>query len=48
MTTKTGNLKCSMCGSDVVVSSRLYGGMLRWICTMQTCANSEIAWDMEI
>lgn len=47
MTTKTGNLKCSICGSDVVISSRPYGGMLRWVCILQTCVNSEIALDLE-
>lgn len=47
MTTRTGKIHCSACGSDVEISSRTYGGLPRLVCTMQTCVNSEIAWDME-
>ena len=44
---RTGKIHCSACGSDVGISSRTYGGLPRLVCTMQTCVNSEIAWDME-
>lgn len=47
MSKKTGKLSCMLCGSNLIVSSRSYGGMQRFVCVVQTCANSEIAWDME-
>lgn len=47
MTTRSGKLKCAACGSDVTISSRTYGGLQRWVCSVQTCINSEIALDPE-
>jgi hypothetical protein len=47
MSVRSGKLKCGVCGSDVQISTYLYGGMQRWVCTDQTCTNSEIALDME-
>jgi len=47
MTVKTGRLKCAACGSDVMVSSRVYSGMPRWVCVVPICINSEIAWDLD-
>lgn len=47
MTTKTGKLRCAKCGSDVVISSRPYGGLHRWVCSTPICINSEIAFDLE-
>lgn len=47
MSVKSGKLKCAICGSDVAISSRAYGGLPRWVCIVQTCTNSEIALDLE-
>lgn len=47
MTVRSGKLKCAACGSEVLVSSRAYGGLRRWVCIVQTCINSEIALDLE-
>ena len=47
MTTRSGKLKCAACGSDVMVSSRAYSGMPRWVCVVPICINSEIAWDLD-
>jgi transposase-like protein len=44
---KSGKLKCGICGSDVTISSKTYGGMQRFVCTTLTCVNSEFDWDLE-
>lgn len=47
MSKRSGKLKCAACGSDVLVSSRAYNGMPRWVCAVPICINSEIAWDLD-
>lgn len=44
---RSGKLKCGVCTSDVKISTGIYGGMQRWVCTDPTCTNSEIALDLE-
>jgi|APGre2960657404_1045060.scaffolds.fasta_scaffold40273_3 hypothetical protein len=47
MSIRSGKLKCAACGSDVMVSSRAYSGMPRFVCVVPICINSEIAWDLD-
>lgn len=44
---RTGKLRCAVCGSEVQISTFRYGGMKRWVCTEETCINSETALDLE-
>ena len=40
-TMKTGYITCSICGSRVGTSSKVYGGLMRVVCLNEKCEMSE-------